>query len=127
MFSLVEENSTSTCRPSPASPPAAADTKTQPAPNTRSLIFVDRGVGPGVRPVLGQVSPEGAGAHVGLGPSRFLVAGGVPTGSTGGGARAGGGGALEAKVATKARQEATVVPLRCYCGARRSHHSLCSG
>jgi hypothetical protein len=31
------------------------------------------GVGPGVRPVLGQVSPEAAGTQGGLGPSRFLA------------------------------------------------------
>jgi hypothetical protein len=55
-------------------PPAVISVR---APNTGSLVFVDRGVaGPGARPpVLGQVqvSPEGAGDQVGLGSSRFLA------------------------------------------------------
>jgi hypothetical protein len=51
-------------------PPAVTSVS---APNTRSLIFVHGGVGPGVRPVLGQVSPKGAGGQVGLDSSRFLA------------------------------------------------------
>jgi hypothetical protein len=51
-------------------PPAVTSVS---APNTRSLIFVHGGVGPEVRPVLGQVSPKGAGGQGGLGLSRFLV------------------------------------------------------
>jgi hypothetical protein len=39
-------------------PPAVTSAS---APNTRSQIFVHGGVGPGVRPVLGQVSPKRAG------------------------------------------------------------------
>jgi hypothetical protein len=51
-------------------PPAVTSVS---APNTRSLIYDHCGVGPGARPVLGQVPPEGAGGQVGLGPSRFLA------------------------------------------------------
>jgi hypothetical protein len=51
-------------------PPAVTSVS---APNTRSLIFVHGGVGPGVRLVLGQVSTKGAGAQGGLGSSRFLA------------------------------------------------------
>jgi hypothetical protein len=51
-------------------PPAVTSVS---APNTRSLIFADRGVGPGVRPVLGQVSPKRDGGQGGLGSSRFLA------------------------------------------------------
>ena len=53
------------------------------APNTRSQIFVHGG-GPEVHPVLGQVSPAGAGPRgFGFGS----VHGGVPVGSTGGALR----------------------------------------
>jgi hypothetical protein len=61
-------------------PPAVTSVS---APNTRSLIFVHGEVGPGVRPVLGQFSPERARAQGGLGSSRFQ-AGFRPTGSTSG-------------------------------------------
>jgi hypothetical protein len=49
-------------------PPAVTSVS---APDTRSLIFVDRGMGPGVRPGVRQVSPKGAGGQGGLGSSRF--------------------------------------------------------
>jgi hypothetical protein len=42
-------------------------------PEHEILIFADRGVGPGVGPVQGQVSPKGAGGQGGLGSSRFLA------------------------------------------------------
>jgi hypothetical protein len=66
-------------------PPAVTSVS---APNTRAPIFVDRGVGPGARPVLGQVSPEGAaGGQVGLGSSQFLAGfrSAAPAGAGGGG------------------------------------------
>jgi hypothetical protein len=62
-------------------PPAVTSVS---APNMRSPIYDHFGVGPGARPVLGQVSPEGAGAQAGLGSSRpRFLAGGVPIGTSG--------------------------------------------
>jgi hypothetical protein len=79
------------------------------------------GVGPGARPVLGQVSPGGAGAQVGLGSSRSLAGfqSAAPAGP--GGARrsaaARRGQKVASKVGTVSSVEATAMPLRCYCGA----------
>jgi hypothetical protein len=95
------------------------------APNTRSLIFVDREVGPGVRPVLGQVSPEGAWGKAGLGSSRFL-AGFFPAAQH---RRGRGSRRSAARGGKKSPQkwypvEATAVPLCCYCGALANHRVL---
>jgi hypothetical protein len=109
-------------------PPAVTSVST---PNTRFLIFVHGGVGPGVRPVLGQVSPKGAGANQGgLGPSRFM-AGFRPA------APAGGGGARRSDTTERKKSpqklvriqsvEATVVPFRCYCGALANHRAQVGG
>jgi hypothetical protein len=59
------------------------------APNTRSPVFVHRGVGPGMRPVLGQVSAKRVGGQGGLGSSRFLAGfrSEVPAGGARGGPR----------------------------------------
>jgi hypothetical protein len=104
-------------------PPAVTSVS---APNTRSLVYDHCGVGPGLRPVLGQVSPKRAGCQGGLGSSRFLVGfrSAAPAGP--GGARR--SAAREGKnypVRGHCRVSC-VVTLRCYC-ARRSRQSPCSG
>jgi hypothetical protein len=110
-------------------PPAVTSVS---APNTRSLlIFVHGGVaGPGVRPVLVQVPPRGAGGQGGLGSSRFL-AGFRPARTS----PAGGGGAPEGavpargkKAPQKAGTDPVWRPLSCpcvapYCGALANHRA----
>jgi hypothetical protein len=85
------------------------------APNTRSLIFAHGGVGPGVRPVLGQVSPKRAGGQGGLGSSRLLAGlrSAAPAGDRGAqrsAARKGQKGA--SKAGTASSVETTSGPLR---------------
>jgi hypothetical protein len=87
-------------------------------PEHEVLIFADRGVGLGVHPVQGQVSPKRAGGQGGLGSSRFLA-----------GFRSAAGAPATAK-----RRPKRLARIQCgdHCRAlalllRRSHQSPCSG
>jgi hypothetical protein len=107
-------------------PPAVTSVS---APNTRSLIFAHGGVGPGERPVLGQVPPKRAvgakGAWVRVGSWRgsdrqHRRGAGAPEGVA----------PAEAKSRLKNwhgsrvwARPASAVLLRCYCGALTNHRA----
>jgi hypothetical protein len=100
-------------------PPAVTSVS---APNTRSLIFAHGGVGPGRRPVLGQVSPKRAGGQGGLGSSSSRLLAGLrsaaPVGYKKSPQKLGG---IQRGIQSV---EATAVPsLRCYCGALANHRA----